>query len=82
MEEEPYWRFVHRHKRSTLKRSIERHRRSINNHVSFRQAEIDEPTLFEGTVTSITDGSIEATFNWVPAGDYILQVNINSIKRE
>ena len=75
-EEESYLRFVHRHKRSTLKKSIERHRRSINNHAVFRQAEIHEPTLFEGTVTSVTDSSIEATFNDVPAGNYMLQVTL------
>ena len=76
MEEENYLRFVHRHKRSIMTKRIQKHRRSINSHVVFRQAEIDEPTLIEGTVTDVSDNTIEATFNDIPAGDYILQVTL------
>lgn len=78
MEQESYWNFLHRHKRSTLQRSMEKHQRSIVKHRFFRQAMAEEQTQFEGSVTSLTENSIEVDFVDIPAGSYALQVTLIS----
>ena len=41
---------------------------------NFREVTSDEPTCYEGTVTSVTNDSISADFSGVPAGEYFIQV--------
>ena len=76
LEGENYRNFVHRHKRSTLERSILRKSGSMTKHMVFRQAEIHETSVFMGNVTSVTNGTIEMFFNEIPAGSYIIQVTL------
>ena len=74
--QENYWNFVHRHKKSTLERSIERKKRSKNTHLVIRQAEMNEASIFTGNVSSVTDDTINAVFNDIPAGSYMIQVTL------
>ena len=76
MEEESYWSFVNRHKRSTLEKSIERHWRSIYSHAIFRTIETEDVESYDGTVTSVTDTEVQASFDDIPAGFYHLQVSL------
>lgn len=76
LEGENYRNFVHRHKRSTLERSILRKSGSMTKHMVFRQAEIHEPSVFMGNVTSVTNDTIEMFFDEIPAGSYIIQVTL------
>ena len=41
---------------------------------NFREVTSDEPTCYEGTVTSVTNDSITADFSGLPAGEYFIQV--------
>ena len=41
---------------------------------NFREVTSEEPTCYEGTVTSVTNDSITADFSGLPAGEYFIQV--------
>ena len=73
LEEEGYLDFINRHRRSTIEMNLRRRRRST---FLVREVETAEPTSYQGTVSSVSDTSIEATFADVPAGDYVLVVSI------
>jgi hypothetical protein len=79
-DHEAHSSFVYRHKRSTLERSITRHKRSIANHYTLREVEeADTSAVIIGTVDAVTDTSIDATFSDVPAGTYTLQVTVDVV---
>ena len=70
--------FVHRHKRSTLKKAIEKHRRSFVKHREIRevQTQSNDGTI-QGTVTSQTETGVSANFGNVPVGNYQVVVKVD-----